>query len=138
MQHIYNYVVIAILSTFSIVTVSYAFGIEMPDCKVVQELQRLTLFPNDTEFVVYTNITHSNGNDYHGMLRIGIPGDLGYKCQFDGTAKTIIEYAFKQGEIHLGREYYICINNLDNDRENCDTHRYTVWENPEVANILSK
>lgn len=110
----------------------------MPDCKVVQKLQRLTAFPNDTEYVVYSNIIHSNGNDYHGMIRIGIPGDLGYRCQFDGTAKTIIEYAFKQGEIHLGREYYVCVDNLDNGRMNCEIQRYTVWKNPEVDDILLK
>jgi hypothetical protein len=134
----YNYVVILILSTFSIVTVSYAFGIEMPDCKVVQELQRFTAFPNDTEFVVYTNITHPNGKDYHGMIRIGIPGELGYRCQFDGTANTIIEYVFKQGEIHLDEEYYICLDNLDNGWMNCETHRYNVWQNPEVDDMLLK
>jgi hypothetical protein len=118
--------------------VSYAFGIEMPHCKVVQELQYFPAFPNDTEYVVYPNITHRHGNDYHGMIRIGIPGDLGYRCQFDGTANTIIEYAFKQGEIQLEEEFYICVDNLDNGRMNCEAHRYKAWKNPEVVAMLLK
>ncbi len=138
MRQTHNYVLIVILSIFLIVTVSYAFGVEMADCKVVQELQPLHTFPNDTEFVVYPNITHPNGNDYHGMIRIGIPGEQGYRCQFDGTAHTIIEYAFKQGKILLNEEYYICLDNLDNGRMNCETHSYTAWKNPEVVDMLLK
>jgi len=105
-------------------------------------MQPISTFPNDTEFVVYTNISHHHHDQYHGMLRIGIPGTVGYRCQYesneDGSAMII--YQFKHGSIKLKDEFYACVDNLDTGRLNCDIHRYVnqKGKNPELVNISLK
>jgi hypothetical protein len=109
---------------------------QLPNCQLATDIQYFQTFPKDTELVVYTNVTH-HGN-YNGMIRIGIPGELGYRCQYHGSNNTMIQYIFKVGSIKLGEEFYTCADNKDNDMSNCEVHRYTWRKNPEVIDLLLK
>lgn len=84
-------------------------------------------------FVVYLNILNAPAN---GILRIGIPGELGYRCAFHNI--TMIPYGFKQGEIRLHDEYYACIDDRDTGNMNCEMHRFINAKNPETIYLTMK
>lgn len=84
-------------------------------------------------FVVYINIINAPSN---GLLRIGIPGELGYKCQFHD--QTVLQYGFKEGEIKLHDEFYACIDDRDTGNLNCEVHRYLNKKNPETIDLTMK
>ena len=87
-------------------------------------------------FVVYINVIHVPAN---GILRIGIPGELGYTCAFHDIQTSLpIPYGFKPGEINLHDEYYACIDDRDTGNSNCDMHRFVNAKNPETINITMK
>jgi len=108
----------------------------LSQCVLANNISYFSTFPNDTEFVVYTNVSHEG--KYHGMLRIGIPGELGHRCQFEADGNALIEYRFKIKEIKLNDEFYSCVDNLDSKRINCEVHKYTWRKNPEVIDLLLK
>jgi hypothetical protein len=108
----------------------------LSQCVLADHVEYFSTFPNDTEFVVYTNVTHKG--EYHGMLRIGIPGELGHRCQFKADGNALLEYRFLIGDIKLNDEFYSCVDNLDTGRINCETHKYTWRKNPEVIDLLLK
>jgi hypothetical protein len=109
---------------------------QLPNCQLATDIQYFQTFPKDTELVVYTNVTHHG--DYNGMIRIGVPGELGYRCQYQGSNHSMIQYIFKIGSIKLGEEFYTCADNMDKDMSNCEVHRYTWRKNPEVVDLLLK
>jgi hypothetical protein len=108
----------------------------LSQCVMADHVEYFSTFPTDTEFVVYTNVTHEG--KYHGMLRIGIPGELGYRCEFEANGNAMLEYRFKIGEIKIKDEFYSCVDNLDDGRMNCEVHRYTWRKNPEVIDLMLK
>jgi hypothetical protein len=93
--------------------------------------------PNNGEFIVYVNVTHKFHLSFDGLIRVGVPGELGYKCTFyhDDQNPKLVEYVFPAGSIIPKREYFTCVDNLEIGEDNCETHRYVVTKNPEVIDL---
>ncbi|HEX7179149.1 MAG TPA: hypothetical protein VF220_05440 [Nitrososphaeraceae archaeon] len=84
-------------------------------------------------FVVYVHIINAPAN---GLMRIGIPGQEGYRCAFHDI--SLLSYGFKQGEINLHDEFYVCIDDRDTGNMNCEMHRFVNAKNPEDINLTMK
>lgn len=110
-------------------------------CKTLDKLMGFQSYnissPNNGEFIVYVNLTHLFHLSFDAQIRVGIPGELGYKCTFfhDDRNPKLIEYAFPKGSIIPKQEYFICVDNLETREDNCETHRYTLKKNPEVIDL---
>jgi hypothetical protein len=93
--------------------------------------------PSSVEFIVYANVTHLFHLSFDTKIRVGIPGELGYKCTFfhDDQNPKLVEYHFPAGSIIPKQEFFICVDNLVTREDNCETHRYTVMKNPEVIDL---
>jgi|SoiMethySBSTD1v2_1073268.scaffolds.fasta_scaffold1611374_1 hypothetical protein len=145
--------IIATLAAFSIVMPNYIFGqrptqqvISAPvnaleQCKTVDkfvDFQSLNLSsPSGVQFIVYANVTHLFHLSFDAKIRVGIPGDLGYKCTFfhDDQNPKLVEYQFPTGSIIPKQEFFVCVDNLETREDNCETHRYTLKKNPEVIDL---
>ncbi|HEY7109009.1 MAG TPA: hypothetical protein VH415_06260 [Nitrososphaeraceae archaeon] len=93
--------------------------------------------PSGVQFIVYVNVTHLFHLSFDAKIRVGIPGELGYKCTsyHDDQNPKLVEYGFPNGSIVPKQEYYICVDNLQTREDNCETHRYTLQKNPEVVDL---
>lgn len=88
---------------------------------------------NNAMFTVIVNIINPPEN---GLVRIGVPGQIGYRCVFHD--QSIIQYGFKEGEINPHDEFYICVDDRDTGNLNCEVHRYLLKNNPETIDLTMK
>jgi hypothetical protein len=140
-------------AAFSIVMPNYIFGQaptqqavstpinDLEQCKTVDKFVDFQSYnfssPRGVQFIVYVNVTHKFHLSFDAKIRVGIPGELGYKCIFfhDDRNPKLVEYEFPTGSIIPKQEFFICVDNLETREDNCETHRYTLKTNPEVIDL---
>jgi hypothetical protein len=139
-------IVIVIAFTFLIGVVVPSFVVSTPvnaleQCKTLDKFMDFQSHnfssPNNVEFIIYANVTHKFHLSFDALLRVGIPGKLGYKCTFyhDDQNPKLAEYDFPAGSFIPEHEFFTCVDNLQTGEDNCETHRYRITKNPEIIDL---